>query len=307
MDQHDGEALKGLTVCGATKPCNISGFEPSQLAEGNDFEMIQAARILTSDMASDHSTGGMQHPGYTSTEQSDAIQEFARQVAQEEPQEETVQPYVEYDEDELLPLEYARYYGLTKDFFLEHLLPCTQPPSPEHLQADLRDPDSTLNVALLVSLGALEGHTVHGRWDVDKESAKFLASVLALCKEENWQDGSASGGALKLKDLKLEEPILVSDPELDLEQLRHRNMITISTDGIEPFKLDENKNEGFSWTPEDLRLPSGKDRSVAHERLDIDHETIEVLKEISTAPCLDEKAFAQALSEGHRVSMSRSS
>ncbi|KAK3715005.1 structural constituent of nuclear pore [Vermiconidia calcicola] len=187
------------------------------------------------------------------------------------------------DEDELTPFEYARYHGLTTSYMDEDPR-CTVPlPStPKSADADLADPQATLNLDTLVALGALNGHNCHERWEVDKNAAKFLASAIALGKEYETQDEYGLDEAWSLRDLKTEEPLMSSDPGLELVRLKRRNALIISTEGIPPICLDA--WETPSWTVEELHLPAEKDRNVAHEKLDVDNETMQYLKEIFNIP-----------------------
>ena len=187
------------------------------------------------------------------------------------------------DEDELTPFEYARYHGLTTSYMDEDPRSTVPLPlTPESAGADLADPQATLNLDTLVALGALNGHNCNERWEVDKDAAKFLASAIALGKDDETQDEYGLDEAWSLRDLKMEQPLMPNDPGLELMRLKRRNALIISTEGIPPFCLDA--WETPSWTVEELHLPAEKDRNVAHEKLDVDNDTMQYLKEIFNIP-----------------------
>ena len=103
------------------------------------------------------------------------------------------------------------------------------------------------SVALLAALGALNGVNSYEKWDVDKESAGFLASVVTLGKD----DGSPMELRdihVDFRDLKVMEPLLHCDPDLELQQLRRRNQVNISPRGIAPIPLQEGEGDVFRWS-----------------------------------------------------------
>lgn len=187
----------------------------------------------------------------------------------------------EFDDQHLSPRSYARHHRLVEDYAHENPfhLQCLPSP-PESLLSDLVDPSSTVNVEAIVDLSALEDHTAHERWEVDKASVEFIASVVALGREGDALCNQGSEGMLYIKDLKLVEPVLASDPQLDIIQLKRRNSAVISVKGMEPFELDTENDESIFWSSKYRHLPIEKDETLARERLDVDPETMEYLKEI---------------------------
>ena len=245
------------------------------------------------------STSGSKYTGSSSAEHND---ERGLNDGHHKPQECGVVPYEEEDEDELSTLEYARYHGLTTGYFNEDPLQHVVLPSLHgSLQSEFEDPQATLNIALLVSLGALKGHNMHEKWEVDKDAAKFLASLLECGKEGARHDEFNIDGTRSFRHLKLEEPILATDPGLDLLRLKRRNNVSVSTIGMEPFQLDEKQNEDPTWTAKEFEVLVETNRKVMQEKLDIDREAMEFLKRISTAPCVTENELTEALLNEHVV------
>lgn len=126
---------------------------------------------------------------------------------------------------------------------------------------------------------ALDGPEV---WEVDKESAELLASILT-------QKSATSTDALlpKLRDLQLEEPLLRTDPKMDMLKRFERNKVSINTEGIQPFPLDIEKDQGLEWSQHSLQLPTTMDQRVVDEKLPVDQETGLILREAYAGPYFD--------------------
>jgi hypothetical protein len=185
-----------------------------------------------------------------------------------------------YAQFELPLVEYARLHGFTSSS-LSHdpLNSDLVPRPPADWQTDLEDPESALNIGVLVSLGALSGHTAHEKLDIDKKAAELLASVIKLGQEDDSLDAWQDDCSARFKDLKLEEPMLLSDPQLDLMRLKRRNVAVLSTDGMQPFANEEIEDPGFVSPEEDAAMRDELEEH-ANEKLDIDRSTMEYLGEI---------------------------
>ena len=190
----------------------------------------------------------------------------------------------DYDEDWPSPLDYARYYGLTTSYFDTDPLQSDFLPSPSgDFYSDLGDPELAPNLDLLASLAASNESAIHEKWDIDKDAGVFLASVVKSTNIEAAAEFLEANGMLGFGDLKLEEPLLASDPELDLLRLKRRNTVIISAHGLEPFVINEQKGEGLSWAMEELQLVAEKERELGQEKLDVDHSTRQFLKEVMSS------------------------
>jgi len=154
------------------------------------------------------------------------------------------------------------------------------PTPPETLEGDLADPAEVQDIAMVAALGALIGTNAYEKWDVDRDAAAFLASVLALGKD----DGASlqlHDSYISFNDLKLMEPLLHMDPELDMQRLKRRNRVKISAEGIEEIPLDTDKDEGVEWPQRLLDLPLQKQREIASEKLEVGKEVMEYLHGIA--------------------------
>lgn len=195
----------------------------------------------------------------------------------------------EPDEDDMLPVEYARYHGLTVDYLNENPLLTTQLPSPpESLHDAFEDPLGALSIAEIAGPDALED-LFQEKWAVDKPAAEFLASIMKLGSDEPLANEDVAGSVLRWSDLKVDEAILHSDAEIDLSRLRRRNAVGISTAGMEPFHLNERKGEGLAWSQWELEAPQRMKDQMMNEKLEVDRNGMEYLQEILRPPPLDEE------------------
>lgn len=177
-------------------------------------------------------------------------------------------------------VEYARLHGLTTNYLTHNPLDSDLvPPLPASWQADLEDPEGPVNIGLPVCLDALNGYTDHERLDIDRDSADLLASAIKLGQDDDFLDGWVDEQANRFKYLKVEEPILRSDPELDLICLRRRNTPTVSADGMQPFADREIQDLPFISSERDAVMLELLKESV-DEKLDIDRSTVVYLGEI---------------------------
>ncbi|KAK1821229.1 hypothetical protein LTR12_004286 [Friedmanniomyces endolithicus] len=175
-------------------------------------------------------------------------------------------------------LEEARAEGLCHDTFLDHPFASASMPTPPRSAADDLDHWPGLTSAHKVAALDLIDHGE--KWDVDKESAEFLASVIAF--------GKADDGVLTLKDssttftdLKVDEPILQCDPHVEVQNLKDRNAVKLTTLGLEPFALDKHKGESVYWASTHLQLPTMKDNEVASEKFEVSEDVVTLLREIA--------------------------
>ncbi|KAK0913289.1 hypothetical protein LTR91_000466 [Friedmanniomyces endolithicus] len=175
-------------------------------------------------------------------------------------------------------LEEARAEGLCHDTFLDHPFASACMPTPPGSAADDLDHWPSLTSAHKVAALALIDHGE--KWDVDRESAEFLASVIAF--------GKADKGVLTLEDcsttftdLKVDEPILQCDPHVEVQKLKDRNAVKLTAQDLEPFALDKHKGESIYWASTDLQLPTMKDNEVASEKFEVSEDVVTLLREIA--------------------------
>ncbi|KAK1037908.1 hypothetical protein LTS16_012526 [Friedmanniomyces endolithicus] len=181
-------------------------------------------------------------------------------------------------------LEEARAEGLCHDTCLDHPFASACMPTPPASAADDLDHWPGLTSAHRVAAHDLVDHGE--KWDVDRESAEFLASLLAFSKADNrvlaFDDSSAT-----FTDLKMDEPILQCDPHVELQMLKDRNAVKLSTQGLELFALDREKGESVYWASTDLHLPMMKDNEVASERFEVSEDVVALLRDIAQPSPVD--------------------
>lgn len=178
--------------------------------------------------------------------------------------------------EDFQPLRYARQYGLTTDYLAQNPLHNAYIPTPP--ASVLADFSPEIDSRDVNEAKALMEQPGNERWDIDKDTAAVLTSVMAI--------GNADGvhyeaNRRSLRDLKVDEPVLSSDPDMDLSKLKARNQVHLSTHGMLPYELKREKDEGLAWSAEQLKLPSLVSDSIAGEKLDIDRDTMEFLRRVT--------------------------
>jgi hypothetical protein len=136
------------------------------------------------------------------------------------------------------------------------------------------------------------------KWEVDRDTAAFLASLLALGK----QDKTLADAEPELRDLSTEEPLLGCDPALELERLRQRNVAVVSSRGLHPFELDSDREESLSWPKSQLDLPAEKDRVIDSERLEVHRGVMRYLQALVRPDSMTDAEMMDILMEAERVS-----
>lgn len=212
----------------------------------------------------------------------------------------------ECDDDQILPLEYARRYGLTTSHLHDPYDAVDSPPSPAILRADLEDPISTSSIGDTITKRVLAKFSAGDKWDVDRATATFLASVAALGKDDLGLNPQQIDRPVHLSDLKVEEAILASDPDMDRWQLKNRNKVTISGKGMPQFDLNDSKGESFAWSVRELQAYADAEDLIINQKFDVDVETSTYLKkeivglnrqnlEEAVIACLDARTVRRCL------------
>lgn len=117
------------------------------------------------------------------------------------------------------------------------------------------------------------------RWEVDRECAGLLASVMSFVKVDSsapWDYGIRT----ETKDLKLEEPVLLTDPDADMRVVYERHEVHVSSKNIEPFRLDIDKDESVVWSANARAAPSTVGKQIAAEKLQIKKDSMDYMREL---------------------------
>ncbi|GAB7355929.1 hypothetical protein MBLNU459_g6570t2 [Dothideomycetes sp. NU459] len=166
-------------------------------------------------------------------------------------------------------LEYARFYGLCHDYTT------TDPLDPSYLPDLCPEPDLDSDYASLTELLPSLSH--QEKWTLDWESAKFLKSV-TLTEEIPDEE---SRNLQRFLDLKVEEPLLRTDPQLDANMFRYRRQAgdPFTMSDCNYFATEESIERTLEWP--DPELPAKKGKEAHAERLHLDTATVSLLKQVS--------------------------
>jgi hypothetical protein len=209
---------------------------------------------------------------------------------------------VEFDDDELeeeiTPLEYARQNGIALDHNIE----------PGHMIANLRalmiGPWSLDEDLPLLDFG--EEPKVEERFSVSKEAAILLSSIVR--QDDQQSDGILSSSSLELrrrKRLKVELPVLRTDPDFDYKQFRSRDGFEINIQDVKlPLEVVEvEKDEGLMWSKANRDIGPSVMARIQNEKLPVTRETIAYIQK-STA-CLwteeDERSSLETIFSHKKV------
>lgn len=171
-------------------------------------------------------------------------------------------------------LEYARFYGLCRNYLHDQPTIASVPPLPATtLLSDLRDPSDT--TPLTSSEFELPGEQLA----VSREAALLLMSVLSLGQHDD-DTSSVLDARGQTVGLKQEVPILWSDNELDLLEFG----VSVTPPDFTNLKIplepvDDSKGEGWGWSPELVALPKEYDNHAKNEKLVVSKEALLYLQD----------------------------
>lgn len=177
------------------------------------------------------------------------------------------------------PMAYARFYGLRRDSPLDHPLSSDLILLPsEDIYLDMEEPSGLLRAEALQE-EAWES-LKNERLDVNRETATFLASLLGAARKFELDPVDVVLEPEGLHQLKLELPLLARDHEVEMLALRRRNEVRLCSKGIDPFQLVFEKGEGVAFPRAEIDKKLSLDRELANEKLDVDRETVELLRDL---------------------------
>ncbi|KAK5746263.1 hypothetical protein LTR17_000998 [Elasticomyces elasticus] len=265
-----------------------------QVAESGSWEELSDARMRSSGAAADDSPQSQEEMPYSAgTELSDPCLDNAtpsdvahlleQHDAEQHDRDPSMDEFDEEDGDEpamtaLDLLEEVRDEGYSHNTLLEDpMRSIWLPTPPASADGDLEEwpePTSDHKAAAMNLAG-------HGeKWEVDKETVGFLASVMALSREDE-QATVLEDTPLTFTDLKIDETVLQCDAAVEVRKLRERHIVKLNTDGLKPFALDTEKGESIQWPSTDLTLPSKIHEQIAADRLEISRDEAAYLQNIA--------------------------
>lgn len=188
--------------------------------------------------------------------------------------------------------EQARSLELCQDYSLENPLESTKTRTPsDAVQLDLTDPSGLSTAALL---DMLRNTITNEKWDIDRESTNFLADV-ATADRHPWTPWDADGSRVPFRDLKIMEPVLTTDHEVDMQRLEARHTVTIFTNDIEPVPVDIEQDEGLQWPSHYACLPTELECKFASARLDIEKDVVDYLRDIAHPIFMNEREIMDSV------------
>ena len=169
-------------------------------------------------------------------------------------------------------LEYARFYGLTRDHLEDD--PLQQLADFHADPLDLEDnPD-------LFSIREDTVKVPAERLTFDEGAATFLSSVLALAHQPPPQsDVDDEIDIHRFQRMKLEVPLLRSDPEVDLMRFKAPIIPDLEHEFLPLETVDEEADEGLTWPTWYDDLAREFERKIETEKLQVDKDALLFLQE----------------------------
>lgn len=175
------------------------------------------------------------------------------------------------DEEEPSILEYARFYELTTDY---------------------RDPHPLLTITQ--SLSMLEEPTEPDLFEISAEIARPFPERLncekgAIALLLSIQDSKSSPLSFRelavpqthrVRDLKIELPLLRSDHELDVQQFVGRNVPNLANDHLPLEKVDDERDEGLSWPSSYIDYQINATARSVTEKIDVSKDVVLYIRDI---------------------------
>lgn len=180
-------------------------------------------------------------------------------------------------DEKILAAAYQNYY--TGNLLRSGLVPAL----PADYIEESADPAGLTSLESLVSLDELNSNE---RWEIDKESAAFLNHVV-IETNKDYTDLLLQSAQTSLRELKVKEPVLLTDPQLDMMKIMERSKLELKAEDLNPHKLNHDNDEGLKWPAKYANLPAQLHQKIDSERLILDVETIEYLKDIHDGPDID--------------------
>ena len=174
-------------------------------------------------------------------------------------------------DDEPSVLEYARFYGLT----VNYLATCP-------IQQCIRDLDriESDDEPMLLEAEGSPAQIQNERILIPKNALALLSNV-TTAQGQVLHDGLPLPKIHRSRDMKVELPLLRTDPEVDMQDHPHRVMPELAKELIPLEKVEDGKDESLQWSGCSHSLPAKVNAKLASELLTISKNTILYLQEVS--------------------------
>ena len=174
-------------------------------------------------------------------------------------------------DDEPSVLKYARFHGPT----VNHLATCPI----QRCIRDLNCAESADEPTLLEVEGSLA--QIPHKCLLIPENALALLTKCTKPRGQELHDGVPLPKIHRLRDMKVELPLLRTDPEVDMQDHPRRVMPELAKEPIPLVKVEDRKDESFLWLGCSHSLLAKVNAKLASESLIISKDTILYLQEVS--------------------------
>ena len=192
--------------------------------------------------------------------------------------------------------EYARLYGLTIDHLESDPLAAL---SLSHgLFNQFRDEDNLLNIdSIAEPIVNLDEKLLAGQ-----EAALLLGSITEVSRHNQSFSEITQLSPHRVRDMKIEIPILVTDHESDMRAFRELMVPDLANEHLPLESLDEEADEGPTWPSACQELPDRYMQIAREERLEL---SIDVLRYLQVSSWHDIPLGTQLFFEGDNLSYVR--
>lgn len=180
--------------------------------------------------------------------------------------------FEEYGEESVV--EYARFHGLSKDP-LRGPLPLSHIESLMHTFQKAALDDSHLEQIKYEPIPQLDE-----RLTIDKEAEILLAGASGVFLDQSTIDKITAAASIRPRrqNLKLEIPLLKTDPDADLRAFKKRQNPNLSDENFIYEPLDIEKDEGLQWPSRFANLPEETMKSCSMEKITVTRDTMAYLQ-----------------------------
>ena len=168
-------------------------------------------------------------------------------------------------------LEYARFHGLIRDHLEDH--PLQHLECPRDFWSDLEDNQDLFQIRTDTVKVPDE------RLAVDEGTASLLSSVQALAQQPPSRHGEDDEFDVhRVQRLKLELPLLRSDPEFDLLRFAPKIVPDLEHEFLPLETVDQEADEGLDWPTRCHDLPDEYTKKLESEKLEVSSDAMVVLQ-----------------------------
>ncbi|KAL9625164.1 MAG: hypothetical protein Q9160_000565 [Pyrenula sp. 1 TL-2023] len=176
-------------------------------------------------------------------------------------------------------LDYARFHGLAIP--LTNFDPLSEFLAAHPPQISLDDPPGCQPTSTLLNPALVQSLT-REKIVVNRNVAELIARCIKPPKHPPW---SLFDDYRRIRDLKVELPLLSTDPELDVEQFLSQAKSPVpNLGGLQPIVVDEENDEGLSWPRKYFDAGDHLNKIVKKEKLDTTREALAGLRRLLERP-----------------------